>query len=96
MMVKYFDKMVTMLTSIEEIDFYIEKFLNYQKVLGLIESNRFEVLDFYEEYKEKIMTKFDKQLMKISREKGKNTLSLYNSSLGNFLRKIISRFWINN
>ena len=96
MMTKYFDKMVTMLTSIEEVDFYIEKFLNFKKVLGRIENNEFEVLDFYEEYKEKIMTKFDKQLMKISKNKGRNTLSLYNNKLGAFLKKIISRFWINN
>ncbi len=93
MMTKYFDKIVTMLTSIEEIDFYIEKFLNYKKMLGLNEKNRFEVLDFYEDYKEIIMTKFDKQLMKISKEKGKNTLSIYNSKMGKFLKKIISRFW---
>ena len=39
------------------------------------------------------MKKFDKQLMKISKEKGKNTLSIYNSKMGKFLKKIISRFW---
>ncbi len=96
LMTKYFDKMVTMLTSIEEVDFYSEKFLNYNKLLGLIEINKSEVLDFYEEYKEKIMTKFDKQLMKISKNKGKNTLSIYNNRVGRMLKKIISRFNINN
>lgn len=92
MMTKYFDKIVTLLTSIEEVDFYIEKFLNYRKLLGVTEKNRYEVLDFYEEYKDGIMTKFDKQLMKISKNQGKNTLSLYNNKFGAFLKKMISRF----
>lgn len=96
LMTKYFDKMVTMLTSIEEIDFYSEKFLNYNKILGLVGNNRSEVLDYYEEYKDKIMTKFDKQLMKISKSKGENTLSVYNSRVGRMLKKIISRFGANN
>ena len=92
MLTKYFDKMVTMLTSIEEIDFYIEKSLNFSKVLGLSEKNRAEVLDFYEEYKDEIMKKFDKRLMKLSKEKGKNTLSNYNNKLGRFTKKVFSGF----
>ena len=92
MLTKYFDKMVTMLTSIEEIDFYIEKFLNFNKVLGLNEKNRAEVLDFYEEYKNEIMKKFDKRLMKLSKEEGKNTLSNYNNKLGRFIKKVFSSF----
>ena len=92
MLTKYFDKMVTMLTSIEEIDFYIEKSLNFSKVLGLSEKNRAEVLDFYEEYKDEIMKKFDKRLMKLSKEKGKNTLSNYNNKLGRFIKKVFSGF----
>lgn len=93
MMVKYFDNIVPRLTTIEEIDFYIEKFLNYKKHIGIEEKNRFLLSDFYENYKEEIMKKFDKQLMKISKDKGKNTLSKYNNKLGVFLRKIISQFW---
>ena len=92
MLTKYFDKMVTILTSIEEIDFYIEKFLNFNKVLGLNEKNRAEVLDFCEEYKNEIMKKFDKRLMKLSKEKGKNTLSNYNNKLGRFIKKVFSSF----
>lgn len=93
MLTKYFDKMVTMLTSIEEIDFYIEKFLNFSKGLGLIQNNRLEVLNFYEEYKEEIMKKFDRRLMKISKEKGRNTLSIYNNKLGVFIKKMLANFW---
>ena len=61
-----------------------------------MKNNRAEVLDYYEEYKEKIMVKFDKQLMKISKNKGKNTLSTYNNRVGRMLKKIISRFDTNN
>ena len=96
LMTKYFDKIVTLLSSIEEVDFYSEKFLNYNKILGLVQNNSDEVLDYYEEYKGKIIPKFDKQLMKISKNKGKNTLSTYNNKVGRIFKKIISRFNVNN
>ena len=95
-MTKYFDKIVTLLSSIEEVDFYSEKFLNYNKILGLLQNNSDEVLDYYEEYKGNIIPKFDKQLMKISKNKGKNTLSTYNNKVGRIFKKIISRFGTNN
>ena len=91
-MKKYFDKIVTRLTSIEEIDFYIEKFLNYKKMLGIQEKYKYSFIEKLAEYEENIMQKFDKQLMKISKNKGKNTLSVYNKTLGGFMRKIISYF----
>ena len=91
-MKKYFDKIVTRLTSIEEIDFYIEKFLNYKKMLGIQEKYKYSFIEKLAEYEENVMQKFDKQLMRISKNKGKNTLSLYNKTLGGFMRKIISYF----
>ena len=93
MMIKYFDNIVPRLTTIEEIDFYIEKFLNFKKYIGIEEKNKYALNDFYETYKEEIMKKFDKQLMKISKNKGKNTLSKYNNKLSVFLKKIVSQFW---
>lgn len=93
MMIKYFDNIVNRLTTIEEVDFYIEKFLNYKKYIGVEEKNKYSLEDFYEVYKDEIMKKFDKQLMKISKDKGKNTLSIYNNKLGTFLKKILSQFW---
>lgn len=91
-MTKYFDRIVTRLISIEEIDFYIEKFLNYKKMLGIQEKYKYSFIETLSEYEENIMKKFDKQLMKISKNKGKNTLSVYNKTLGGFMRKIISYF----
>ena len=95
LLTKYFDKIVSVLTSIEEIDFYSEKFLNYNKILGLNLDDRGEVLDFFNEYEQFIMNKFDKQLMKISKNKGKNTLSNYNSKIGRMLKKIFAKFGAN-
>lgn len=92
MLTKYFNKMCTMLTSIEEIDFYIEKFLNFNKLLGVEADDRFKEIDFYENYKEEIMKKFDKQFMKISKNKGKNTLSKYNK-ISNFIKRKVFNFW---
>lgn len=91
MLRKYFDNIVGRLTEIEEIDFYIEKFLNYKKLIGFIKRGNYTSIDFYEQYKDEIMKKFDKQLMKISKDKGKNTLSKYNNKLGRFFKKILSQ-----
>ena len=92
MISKYYEKIVSRLTTIEEVDFYIEKFLNHKKIIGIREEEKFTTETFYEQYKEYIMKKFDKQLIKLSREKGKNTLSLYNNKMRRFLKKIISYF----
>ncbi len=89
----YFDKICNRLTTIEEVDFYIEKFLNYKPLLGIVEETRFSLNDEYEQYKEQILKKFDKRIMEISKESSKNTLSvIYNNRLFRFFKKIFSYF----
>ena len=89
----YFDKICTRLNTIEEVDFYIEKFLNYKQLLGIEEEKRFNLNDEYEQYKERLLKKFDKRIMEISKERSKNTLSvIYNNRLFKFFKKIISYF----
>lgn len=89
----YFDKICTRLNTIEEVDFYIEKFLNYKQLLGIEEEKRFNLHDEYEQYKERLLKKFDKRIMEISKERSKNTLSvIYNNRLFKFFKKIISYF----
>ena len=90
-MTTYFDKICNKLTTIEEVDFYIEKFLNYKPLLGVVEKTRFSLEDDYEQYKEKILKKFNKRIMEISKESSKNTLSvIYNNGLFRFFKKILS------
>lgn len=92
-MTTYFDKISNRLTTLEEVDFYIEKFLNYKPLLGVVEAKRYEPNDEYEQYKEKILKKFDKKIMELSKERGKNTLSIiYNNRLFRFFKKIFSYF----
>lgn len=89
----YFDKICTRLNTIEEVDFYIEKFLNYKQLLGIEEEKRFNLNDEYEQYKEGLLKKFDKKIMEISKERSKNALSvIYNNRLYRFFKKIISYF----
>lgn len=89
----YFDKICTRLNTIEEVDFYIEKFLNYKQLLGIEEEKRFNLNDEYQKYKEGLLKKFDKRIMEISKERSKNTLSvIYNNRLYKFFKKIISYF----
>lgn len=92
-MTTYFDKICNRLTTISEVDFYIEKFLNYKPLLGVAEETRFSLNDDYEQYKEYILEKFDKRIMEISKESSKNTLSvIYNNRLFRFFKKILSYF----
>ena len=92
-MTTYFDKICNRLTTIEEVDFYIEKFLNYKPLLGVVEETRFSLNDEYEQYKEQILEKFDKRMLEISKENSKNTLSIiYNNRLFRFFKKILSYF----
>lgn len=89
----FFNKICGRLTTIEEVDFYVEKFLNYKPLLGIVEETRFSFDDNYERYKEQILKKFDKRMMEISKENSKNTLSvIYNNRLFRFFKKILSYF----
>ena len=89
----YFDKICNRLITMEEVDFYIEKFLNYKPLLGIVEETRFSLNDEYEQYKEQILKKFDKRILEISKESSKNTLSIiYNNRLFRFFKKILSYF----
>lgn len=89
MLKKYYNNIIPRLTKIEEVDFYIEKFLSNEKVCGI--KDDLEFIDAFKEFKDEIIKKFDKQLMKISREKGKNTLSRYNK-IGALFGKVAGIF----
>ena len=54
----------------------MEKFLSNEKICGIKDDLKY--IDTFREFKDEIIKKFAKQLMKISREKGKNTVSSYN------------------
>lgn len=89
MLKKYYNNIIPRLTKIEEVDFYIEKFLSNEKVCGI--KDDLEFIDAFKEFKDEIIKKFDKQLMKISKEKGKNTLSSYNK-IGALFGKVAGIF----
>lgn len=87
---KYYNNIIPRLTKIEEIDFYIEKFLNNEKIYGIKKDDE-EFMNSYTKLKDEIIKKFDKQLLKISKEKGKNTLSSYNK-IGALFGKVVEIF----
>lgn len=87
---KYYTSIIPRITKIEELDFYIEKFLNNEKLCG-IKKDDVEQMNLHEQLKDDIIKKFDKQLMKISKEKGRNTLSAYNK-IGALFGKVVEIF----
>lgn len=85
---KYYDKIVQNLTTQKEIDFYLNKYTKNREYIGIKESR--EEINFYDEYQPIVQSKFDKQLMKINKEKQKNALVKYNNRLIEFFKKTIS------
>ena len=79
--------------TIDEVDFYAEKIINYKQYIGIVEEKRFDFNDEFEQYKQSILNKFDRKVIEISKENSKNTLSVvYNNRLFRFFKKIISYF----
>lgn len=85
---EYFKQIIPKIKTQEEIDFYHNKYIEYKEYIGILENN--EKIDFYEEYKTIIQSKFDKQLIKINKEKQKNALVKYNNKLIEFFKRTIS------
>lgn len=89
----YFDKICDKINTIDEVDFYAEKIINYKQYIGIVEEKRFDFNDEFEQYKQSILNKFDRKVIEISKENSKNTLSVvYNNRLFRFFKKIISYF----
>lgn len=90
----YFEKICPRLTSIKEIDFYMEKAENYKSIMGVVLAERFMADNFYDVEMQEITKRFDKRLYEISKEKSRNTLSIIRTGdkIMNFIRKIVSYF----
>ena len=86
-MITFYEKIISKLTSIKEIDYYTNKFLNHKDIIE--PTSRM----IFEQNKKKIMDKFDRQLIKVSKQKSKNALIKYNGKIRDILKKIISYFY---
>lgn len=93
MLIKYYEQVIPRLTTVKEIDFYIEKLLKNKSCLGMEEREEFTGTNFYERNKEIIMKRFNKQLTKINKKKQRKALVVYNNKIKEFLKKTISYFW---
>lgn len=86
---KYYNNIIAKLSTIQEIDLYKQKFLKHKEYMGT-DKDIYQFDTFYNEYKEIIMDKFEKQLFKIIKRNQKNALVLYNNKFKNFFKKIMS------
>lgn len=85
---KYYDQIIQKLTTQEEIDFCLNKYIKNKEFIGNRTNN--EEINFYDEYQFIVQSKLDKQLVKINKEKQKNALVKYNNKLIEFFKKTIS------
>lgn len=89
MLMKYYEQVIPRLTTEKEIDFYIEKLLNNKEYLGMEEKEEFTGTNFYEDYKEIIINKFNKQLIKINKQKQRKALLVYNNKIKELKKTIL-------
>lgn len=89
----YFEKICPRLTSVQEIDLYMDKAIYYKNVMGVIVSERFSTNGFYDAKIQEITEKFDKRLYEISKEKSKNALAIISGDrIMRFIKRILSYF----
>ena len=89
----YFNIICPRLNTTQEIDFYRDKALYYKKLMGVEISKRFEPNGFYETYIEELEKILNSRLIKIYKQRGKNTLSVISKSrIVRMLQKIFSYF----
>lgn len=89
----YFNKICPKLSTVEEVDIQKDKALYFRKIMGIEVLKRFETGGFYDTYIEELDKKFNQRLIKIYKERGKNTLSVINKSkIIRLLQRIVSYF----
>lgn len=90
----YFDNICPRITSIQEIDFYMNKATQYENIIGVIAAERYNI-SFYDKYIEGLNKKLNQKLMQISKGKSKTALSIItNNKIREFIKRITSYFTI--
>lgn len=90
----YFDKICSRINTIDEVNFYTDKIINFKQLMGTSEEKEFELNCEYEQYKQNILNKFDRKVAEINKRTSKNALTvIYNNNrLLRFLKQIKSYF----
>lgn len=90
MIIKYYQNIILRINDEKEIEHYMNKFYENKELLGLDKTKEFTGENLFDEYKKVIMDKFNKQIIKINKEKQKKALIIYNNKLIRFLKRTIS------
>lgn len=89
----FFEKICPRLTTIQEVDLYTDKAIDYRNVMGIVMAERFSVDGFYETKLDEIRRNMTKRLYEISTYRSRNTLSIINGGrIMRFINKIVSYF----
>jgi len=89
----FFDKITPRLTTIQEVDLYTKKALEYKNLMGVNLEDRFKEDDYYSVHIYDITNNLNKKLMDINKEKSKNALSVIRFDwLSKLIRKINALF----
>lgn len=71
----YFDRILTLIDTVEEAEMYRNKINGYEKIIGNVDDFK-----FYEEYKQKMLEKLDSKIIDISRKNSKNMLAVVSNN----------------
>lgn len=89
----FFERICPKLTTIQEVDYYTDKAIDYKNMMGIVMEERFSVDGFYDVTLNEIKSKMNKRLYEINKHRGENTLSIISGGrIMRFINKIVSYF----
>lgn len=89
----YFEKILPKLTTIQEIDFYMDKAVCYRNVMGVGTKERFLFGSFYDIKLEELTSKYEKKKLKIYKKLENNKLAIVSENkIMKLIRKIATYF----
>lgn len=89
----YFEKVLPKLTTLQEIDFYMDKAVCYRNVMGISTQERFLFGSFYDIKLEELESKYEKKKIKIYKKTENNSLAVVSENkIMKLIRKITQYF----
>ncbi len=90
----FFDKIIPKVENVEEIDYYLEKAINYKSVMGIEIKDERGVNTSVDAKIQEINEKLNKRLIAINRSMSRNTLSVikFGDKIMQFIRKVVAHF----
>lgn len=89
----FFDKLLPKLTTLQEIDYYMDKAVCYRNIMGVSNKEKFLFGSFYDIKLEEIISKYEKRKIKINKKTNNNALTIISENkVLKLIKRIITYF----